>query len=61
MEFKSTQSNRKQIDDSDMQDEQEPTTEEAIRLFRAVQDKFSTTTLGPERWYLLIVGHIRAV
>jgi hypothetical protein len=33
----------------------DPTPEEAIRLFEAIEEKFPSKTLGEDKWYLVAV------
>jgi hypothetical protein len=33
----------------------DPTDEEALALFKAVEDKFPSSTLGTEKWYIVLV------
>lgn len=35
----------------------DPTAEEAIVLFKAVEDAFPSKTLGEDKWYILVVSH----
>lgn len=34
----------------------DPTEEEALALFKAIEDKFPSKTLGDEKWYILTVS-----
>ncbi|KAF2194918.1 hypothetical protein K469DRAFT_698481 [Zopfia rhizophila CBS 207.26] len=36
----------------------DPTTEEAIELFRAIEDKFPSKTLGDDKWYIVTLAAI---
>lgn len=35
---------------------QDPTEEEALELFKAVEDNFPSKTLGSNKWYILVVS-----
>ncbi|TVY75992.1 hypothetical protein LSUE1_G004270 [Lachnellula suecica] len=35
---------------------QEPTTEEAVALFKAIEEKFPKQTLGEDKWYLPVLS-----
>jgi hypothetical protein len=35
---------------------QEPTVEQAIALFEAIEQKYPHKTLGKDTWYLVVVG-----
>jgi hypothetical protein len=37
---------------------QDPTEEEALALFKAVEQKFPSKTVGNDKWYVLTVCHI---
>lgn len=37
---------------------QDPTEAEALALFKAVEEKFPSRTLGNDKWYVLAVCHI---
>lgn len=36
----------------------DPTPEDAIKLFRAVEEKFPHETLGNDKWYLVVVSFL---
>ncbi|KAI9705797.1 MAG: hypothetical protein M1820_005045 [Bogoriella megaspora] len=40
---------------------QEPTVEEAVKLFEAIENRFPSQTVGKEKWYILTVGKIAAL
>lgn len=35
----------------------EPVDEEAFTLFRAVEEKFPSKSLGSDKWYIVLVGN----
>lgn len=36
----------------------DPTDDEALALFKAVEELFPSNSLGTEKWYILTVGHL---
>jgi len=36
----------------------EPTDTEALALFTAIEEKFPSTTLGNDTWYILLVSNV---
>ena len=34
----------------------DPTDDEALALFKAIEEKFPSQTLGEDKWYVLLVG-----
>jgi hypothetical protein len=35
---------------------QDPTEDEALALFKAIEEKFPSESLGEDKWYLVLVG-----
>ena len=40
-----------------MAEQQEPTKEDAVALFEAIETKFPSGTLGDDKWYLVTVSY----
>jgi len=36
----------------------DPTDDEALALFKAIEEKFPSQSLGDDKWYVLLVWHV---